>query len=51
MSDIIKDAQKLIDELKTFPQYSQYVKEHKLSLIDSRLSVYDELLNRGLITA
>jgi len=41
----IKEAQKLLDELRGFPQYSRYVEEHKLALVDSRLSVYDEMLN------
>ena len=44
------DVQKLVNELATFPQYRQYVEQHKLSLIDSRLSEIDALLDSGEIT-
>ena len=43
--------QELVDSLLTFPQYAQYVKTHKLKLIDSRLAEIDELLDLGIVKA
>ena len=44
-------AQALIDELKGFPQYAGYVRDHKLALIDGRLAVFDEMLDAGVLRA
>jgi hypothetical protein len=45
----IAKAQKLLDGLKRSPQYTQYVREHKLKILDDRLAVYDTLLDQGLL--
>ena len=43
--------QDLVNSLLTFPQYAQYVKDHKLKLIDSRLAGIDALLDLGIVKA
>ncbi len=48
---LLAEAQERINELKQHPIFGEYVKVHKLALIDSRLSVYDNLLSLGLIKA
>jgi hypothetical protein len=41
--------QKIVDELKKDPQYAQYIKQGKLSLLDSRFDYIDALLRSGTI--
>jgi hypothetical protein len=44
----LKQAEEFVNWLvENAPQYAQYVKEHKLKLIDSRLELIDELLDSG----
>ena len=43
--------QDLVDSLLSFPQYAQYVKTHKLKLIDDRLASIDTLLDLGVVKA
>lgn len=45
----IGGIQQLVDQLKQMPQYAQYVKQHKLKLIDSQLSVIDAMLDKGIV--
>ena len=45
----ISGIQQMVDELKCMPQYAQYVSQHKLCLIDSRLSVIDAMLDKGIV--
>lgn len=41
--------QEVINELKNDPQYTQYIKQRKLHLIDSRLIEIDILLTAGVL--
>ena len=43
------ELQKIVDDLKTRPEFKRYVEERKLSLIDSRLEYIDLLLNTGIL--
>ena len=45
----LNEIQKIVDDLKQQPQYAQYVKDHKLESLDSRLRFVDGLLDTGLI--
>ncbi len=45
----IKSMQDLVNELKTSPQFAEYVKMHKVSLIDSRLGMIDQFLDTGVL--
>ena len=45
-----KRVQEIVDELKKYPQYAQYVKQHKLQLIDSNLEYVDKLLDLKIIS-
>ena len=47
--EILKELQELVDELKTSPQYKQYVEQRKLHLIDSKFLKLDQLLNVGIL--
>lgn len=49
MDALIKETQKVVDELAKFPAYVQYVEQHNLKLIDSRLADIDKLLDEGLL--
>ena len=41
--------QELVNSLASTPQYAQYVREHKLKLIDDRLATIDTLLDLGIV--
>ena len=41
--------QDLVNQLSQVPAYAQYVKTHKLKLIDSRLALIDTLLDLGIV--
>jgi len=41
--------QELVNTLASLPQYAQYVREHKLKLIDDRLAPIDTLLDLGIV--
>jgi len=47
--ELLTDMQTLVDELKTLPQYAQYVKSAQLGLVDSRFAQLDILIKEGLI--
>jgi ribosome assembly protein YihI (activator of Der GTPase) len=50
--DAVKELealQELVNELAKTNQYGQYVKQHKLGLIDSRMSRLDVLMEEGLL--
>ena len=49
IADQIKEAQKIIDDLKTAPQYAQYIKQRKLHLINPNLSYIDNMLMKGIL--
>ncbi len=42
-------AQELVDRLAKSPHYRKYVREHKLRLINSNLSVFDKWLDDGVL--
>jgi hypothetical protein len=46
---ILKDLQASLDEMKTLPQYRQYVEMRKLSLLDTRFELMDKLLTAGVL--
>jgi hypothetical protein len=46
-AEILSDAQRAVDRLATFDEYKAYVAQRKLSLIDSRLAVFDKMLESG----
>lgn len=48
-SEAIATAQAIIDELLKADQYKQYVQQHKLSLLDSRFTDLDRLLDLGIL--
>ncbi len=48
---LAKRLQPVLSRLAQEPAYAEYVKQHKLSLLDDKLAIYDELLNRGFLTA
>lgn len=45
----IAGLQESINDLRKLPQYSQYISQHKLSLLDSRFDTMDALLNLGIL--
>jgi hypothetical protein len=45
----LRDKEHHLRALLRMPQFSEYVKQHKLSLIDSRLELYDALLETGVL--
>jgi purine-nucleoside phosphorylase len=45
----IEELQKLIDDMKTVPQFAGYIKAHKVSLIDSGLGMIDQYLDAGIL--
>ena len=45
----MKPLQDLVNELKECAEFSKYVEEHKLRLIDSRMKYLDDLLNAGIL--
>jgi len=47
---LIAEIQGLVNKLYTFPQFKEYVRQGKLSMLDSRLETVDELIRRGLVT-
>ena len=46
---VIKEAQELVNELKTFPMYRKFVEERKLKLFNSELALIDDLLEKGIL--
>jgi len=46
---IAEEMQPLVDSLKEIPQYSRYVEERKLHLINSSLQEVDDLLTAGVL--
>jgi len=49
LAKIGHDLQDLVDQLKAQPAYTQYVKQHKLRLLDSRFEPIDQMLDEGLL--
>lgn len=47
--EAIKRLQESVDEMKQSPQFRQYVKQRKLSLIDSKFEIIDRLLCAGVL--
>jgi len=45
--ECIAKIQPLIDKMREMPPYKKYVDEHKLKLLNSKLEVYDRLLDEG----
>jgi len=45
----IKKLQEIVDTLREAPQYTQYIKQRKLHLIDSRLANIDLLLTLNVL--
>lgn len=41
--------QPVVDQLRELPDYVEYVKKRKLSLLDHRFSLVDNLLKAGLV--
>ena len=49
MKERQRRAQELVDKLARSPHYRKYVKEHRLRLINSNLSVFDRWLDEGVL--
>ena len=47
--EVINDLQKEVNLLKTQPQYKKYVEMRQLHLIDSKMQIIDNLLNKGVL--
>ena len=45
----IEDLQRLVDDMKTAPQFASYVKMHRLASIDSKLADIDAMLDSGML--
>ena len=45
----VEKLQKLVDDMKTVPQWASYVKMHKLASMDSKLADIDALLDSGIL--
>lgn len=45
----MKELQELVDTLREQSQFANYVKHHKLGLIDSRFDIVDKLLDTGVL--
>lgn len=41
--------QSIVDDLKSVPQFAQYVQQRKLSLIDGKWRLLDNLLSLGIL--
>jgi hypothetical protein len=41
--------QGLVDRIKAEPAFSDYVRRHKLGLLDSRFELIDRMLDAGLL--
>jgi hypothetical protein len=49
VQELMAKFQPLVDELKSTPAFAGYVKQHKLSLLDDRFKVIDQMLDQGLL--
>tara|TARA_Y100000310_G_C20675633_1_gene812852 strand:- start:846 stop:1028 length:183 start_codon:yes stop_codon:yes gene_type:complete len=47
--EVINDLQKEVNLLKIQPQYKKYVEMRQLHLIDSKMQIIDNLLNKGVL--
>jgi hypothetical protein len=45
----VEDIQRLVDDMKTVPQFASYVKMHRLASIDSNLADIDRMLDSGML--
>lgn len=46
---LIKELQEAVNLLRSQPQYKQYVEQRKLHLISSKYTIFDLLLNKGIL--
>ena len=48
---IVAEMQEMLDDIAGLPQYREYARQGKLSLLDSRFETFDEAIRMGIIKA